>query len=95
MIVRWKKRDDVSHVAEWQGMSLSIKFEPAVNRPPWRIYVDSVLVTVDNGRPANYWTCVAAMEAVDAAVNRRVIAMGATVQASQRTASVGRIVRHG
>ena len=91
MIVRWRQRDGMTHVAEWQGYRLAVQFEPGVQRAPWRVYVNDVLVTHDREAQAAYWTARAAMEAVDAAVNRRVMELGRTAVAHQRALEV----RHG
>lgn len=80
MILRWKQSGPVLHVAVWQSRSLALHYEGSA----WRVTVDDVLVTTDKGAPARWSTLAAAKEAADAAVERRIIALGAVVHAQQR-----------
>jgi hypothetical protein len=96
MIIQWKPSGPQHYVAVWQGHHLSLEFTKAIASPPWRVWVDDVLMqTVNKGQKAAYWwTPTAAMEAMDAVANRLVLKAGETAHARQRPTSAERITRH-
>lgn len=89
MIVRWKNNaGSAEYVGQWQGLGLTIAPVDGVRRK-WA-------VAVDGERCRQRWyTPTAAMNEIDAAMERVVIAEATRgVHAQQRPLSAERIVRH-
>ena len=87
MIVKWKRASAVEYAARWMDNDLRIGWSTADHN--WQLRV--------NGRRVDKrWGSVsAAIDCVDEALNRRIVALGLVVAAAQRPLSTARVVRHG
>lgn len=92
MIVRWKMRGACEYVAEWQGIHLSLQYQPEQHN--WSASICNAAHCPDNAKATERWnTAHAAIDAVDAVV-LGIIMKRAGVVAKQRPSSLERISHH-
>ena len=87
MIVKWKRASAVEYAARWMDADMQLYWSTADHN--WRLRVNGARINQQWGSPA------AAIDCVEEAVNRRIVALGAVVVAAQRPLSAPRVVRHG